>query len=186
MVKKFIIPAGDLHKLLICDAEVGRLHWLERTPDMFLDGFQTAEHRMSAWNSKYAYKEALCSTSTCGYRVGAIWGRQYKAHRVIWAMARGYWPNQIDHINHNRSDNRIVNLRSVTQQENGRNQSLASDNTSGRVGVRWFKAAKKWRAQIVVDGEGKWLGDFDDIKEAISARKEAEKKYGFHNNHGMA
>ena len=93
---------------------------------------------------------------------------------------------QIDHISHSRSDNRWMNLRLVTNLENQRNASLRLDNSSGVQGVYYNKKAKKWQAQISVNGKQVYLGTFEDIGYAAIARKDAERKYGFHNNHGMA
>jgi len=95
------------------------------------------------------------------------------------------WPqDEIDHINGIRTDNRLVNLRSVTHRENQKNIKRSTCNTSGRVGVRWEGHRSKWRSAIKVDGREKHLGSFDSFAEASAARKAAEIKYGFHKNHG--
>lgn len=100
------------------------------------------------------------------------------AHRVAWLLSTGFWPsNQIDHRNHIRSDNRIVNLREATNEENTRNRLVLKRNTSGVTGVHFHKRDRKWVAQITVDGKHKFLGYFNDLSSAQSTRKEAEKKY---------
>lgn len=97
----------------------------------------------------------------------------------------GSWPKeQIDHINHVRSDNRWINLREATNQENCKNRSISIRNKSGVVGVRWTKGKTKWAAYIHVNSKDKYLGFFFDKFEAICARKSAENKHGFHANHG--
>lgn len=112
-------------------------------------------------------------------------GRYYQAHRLAWLYVHGVWPEgQIDHINGVRTDNRIANLRDVTHPENGKNQRMAANNTSGANGVHWFKARGKWRAEITVDGAKQHVGYFSDIEDAISARMAAEQRLGFHENHG--
>jgi len=112
----------------------------------------------------------------------------YQAHRLAWLYIYGYLPKEIDHINHDKKDNRIVNLREVTRSENMRNKPRISTNTSGACGVIWNKRNKKWNAQIAwrVNGKivNKWLGTFKNKEDAIIARKEANIKYGFHKLHG--
>lgn len=96
-------------------------------------------------------------------------------------IPKGY---QIDHLDHNRYNNRIENLRLVTNQENHRNMPIRKDNCSGYTGVRWVIDRGKWSATICIDGKTKHLGLFRDKDDAIAARQEAEIKYGFHPNHG--
>ena len=120
-----------------------------------------------------------------GYRRIGVSGKLYLAHRLIWVHVHGVWPlHQIDHINHKRNDNRIENLREATNPENGRNKSIPKNNSSGVVGVCWNKPSKKWQAQIRVNGKQIHLGGHLRKEDAIQARKEAERKYGFHPNHG--
>lgn len=171
------LPSVDLlRKRLRYEPETGRLFWRE------------CDAMSNRWNTKYAGKEAFFSLSRNGYKIGRLAGyQQILAHRVIWALCNGEWSNQqIDHINGDKIDNRIENLRSVTNQENGRNASRRSDNTSGVVGVGWFKRASCWRAQIRVNGKDIHLGSFQDFNAAVSARKKAEQYYGFHPNHGRS
>jgi len=94
------------------------------------------------------------------------------------------WPEQIDHINGVRSDNRMVNLRSVSRKENGRNQKKPVTNKSGMPGVRWGKVIGKWTSCIVVDRKIICLGSYRHFEDAAAAKKLAEKHYGFHENHG--
>lgn len=82
-----------------------------------------------------------------------------------------------DHINRNRSDNRRDNLRPATAQDNARNRSLQSNNTSGVVGVSWKKDKKKWKAYLSVNSKQIHLGYFVNKNDAIRARLEAEAKY---------
>lgn len=83
----------------------------------------------------------------------------------------------IDHISRDRLDNRKSNLRGVDWHINGFNKSMLSNNTSGHVGVHWDKSRNKWTAQIGYMNKNIHLGRYDDIEDAIKARKEAEKKY---------
>jgi hypothetical protein len=105
-------------------------------------------------------------------------------HRLIFALHNGRFPNKdIDHINHNRSDNRPENLREVDKAENNKNYSKYSNNSSGITGVS--KKGKKWQARIQVDKKPIYLGVFNTIEDAASAREEALTSYGFHRNHGI-
>lgn len=120
-----------------------------------------------------------------GYIVIGINRKDYRSHRLAWLYMTGEWPkDEVDHKNHDKSDNRWQNLRAATHLENGRNQKMCTNNTSGVTGVYWFERIKKWRAYIYVDRKNKYLGFFDDFFEAICVRKSAELKYGFHENHG--
>ena len=176
-----------LRKLFRYDADTGKLFWRDRTPDMFSDGIRTAAHNCSIWNSTRSGAEAFTSRDGSGYKRGQIFSRAHLAHRVIWAIETGSWPSdQIDHINGVRDDNCIDNLRSVSQSENLRNQKIGVSNTSGVIGVSWHPTCLKWRAQIRVAGVAKHLGLFLSKREAIAARKSAEVRYGFHQNHGRA
>lgn len=120
-----------------------------------------------------------------GYLVAIIDGKTYKQHRLVWLYFNGSLPDgQIDHINQNKTDNRISNLRVVTNLENCRNKGKSKANTSGVTGVYLDKRTNRWRAIICIEGKNKNLGFYASKKEAAIARKEAEAKYGFHENHG--
>lgn len=121
-----------------------------------------------------------------GYVRVSVKGKIYLAHRLAWLYVYGGWPReQIDHINHARADNRIENLREATNHENSKNRPPQNNNTSGVVGVHWYKPTKRWMAYIRVNKVNVNLGYFMDKFEAICARKSAERKYGFHLNHGV-
>ena len=124
--------------------------------------------------------------TTCGYRIFYKKKKPYLEHRVIWEKHNGKIPKglEIDHINHDRLDNRIENLRLVTKQENQRNAKRRIDNTSGVTGVVWRNENKRWYAQIGIDGKNIHLGCFSEFSDAVNARKNAEVLYGFHKNHG--
>ena len=97
----------------------------------------------------------------------------------------GRWPNgDIDHIDGDRLNNKWSNLREVTRLDNRRNAGLRVDNTSGYNGISYNNRERKWETYIEVEGQRKRLGKYLELHEAIQARKRAEKKYGFHPNHG--
>ena len=81
---------------------------------------------------------------------------------------------EVDHINRNKLDNRRVNLRAVTRQENMHNKSLYKTNTSGYPGVKWNSRLNKWQVQITRNKKRVHLGVFEDLQEAIGARRLAE------------
>jgi hypothetical protein len=125
------------------------------------------------------------SVKARGHREIMFKGKLYKAHRLIFLYVYGRLPdNDIDHINGKPLDNRIENLRDVTQQENNKNKRKQSNNTSGHVGVYWHKRTEKWVARIWVDGVQKNLGRFNVLEDAVAARQAASIKHGFHDNHG--
>ena len=119
-----------------------------------------------------------------GYRRIMIDGVNYKEHRLAWLYIYGELPNMIDHIDGNRSNNVITNLRDVSSIENSRNMKIYSTNSSGVVGVRFVEKSGMWHARINVKSKSIHLGMFADKNNAINARLEAQEKYGFHNNHG--
>ena len=174
-----MITQEIVRELLDYDTETGKLTWRERDRKWF-----KADHDYSSWNTRFSGKEAFTAINSRGYYQGFILGKQYKAHRIIWFHQTGKWSKEIDHINHDGKDNCWINLREVSHKENSRNQSLFRTNTSGHIGVSWDKQNQKWIAQIVVNKKVIRVGRFGLLCEAVSARKAAEQKYGFHENHG--
>lgn len=115
-----------------------------------------------------------------GYRSIRIDGMLHREHRLIWLLSYGKDPGklQVDHINGEKADNRIANLRLATNAENRQNQTrLRSSNTSGVAGVCWNKWAQKWRARIHLSGHFKHLGYFDSLEDAATARRAAELEH---------
>lgn len=116
------------------------------------------------------------SVANNGYvRIG--WGKKYiVAHRAAWLMFYGELPpERIDHINRNKSDNRISNLRLLSHAENLQNAKLRRDNTSGVKGVHSERG--RWRASISVDNKTINLGSFRTLDDAAAARAAAELVY---------
>jgi len=108
-------------------------------------------------------------------------GGRYMAHRLAWLYVHGEFPpEEIDHINGVRDDNRLRNLRCVSRTENTRNQRLSNRNTSGITGVHWDKKAGKWRAKA----RGLRLGFFNCKATAGYVARRWRKLSGFHDNHG--
>ena len=105
-------------------------------------------------------------------------GIDYKAHRLAWLYIYSEFPEKyLDHINEVKDDNRIINLRLATEQENQHNQSYPrTDNTSGFRGVSWKKHHQKWHAQIAINGKNKHLGFFNSAEEAHEVYLKTKKK----------
>lgn len=174
------IPSVEtLRKLLKYDPSTGKLYWRERTPDMFSGGKHSAEHICRNWNSKYAGEEAF-TANIRGYKQGTLLGLHFLAHRVAWAIHNGEWPRgEIDHVNGDRSNNKIANLRNVSRIENSKNLKKRCDNTSGVMGVFWEANLSKWRVRV----GAKHVGVFSCFDEAVAARKVAAEAAGYHKNH---
>ncbi len=120
-----------------------------------------------------------------GYKSLNLLGESYLAHRMAWLYVYGKEPSgHIDHIDHNRSNNAIINLRDIPEEENFKNQSTYKNNKSGYCGIFYEKDRKKYKAYIKHNGKNINLGRFSDIDDAISARKKAETEHGYHSNHG--
>lgn len=117
--------------------------------------------------------------NNCGYMITRL--SKYKQifmHRLIAAhhieIPEGMY---VDHINRNRLDCRISNLRVCTPRENSWNVGVHSNSKSGERGVRWHEKTGKWNAYITIDGIFKSLGYYDDIESAVLARRSAEVTY---------
>ena len=109
----------------------------------------------------------------------------YKAHRLACLYMTGRWPeSEIDHEDHDATNNRWNNLSEATHSQNQKNMSKPSDNTSGVVGVSWHKTYSKWVARINFNGKSLFLLSSADFFEAVCSRKSAEIQYEFHKNHG--
>ncbi|WP_034689891.1 HNH endonuclease [Acidovorax sp. MR-S7] len=111
-----------------------------------------------------------------GYQSIMISRKGYRSHRLAWLHVYGEWPDgDIDHINGDRSDNRITNLRVCTNAENGQNRGLNKNNKSGYVGVSFNAQSGKWQAHIHADGRRHRLGEFSVKEDAASAYARAKE-----------
>ena len=104
-------------------------------------------------------------------------GTRYQAHRLVYLLHHGYLPQYIDHIDGNRLNNFIANLRPATKSQNALNKRLDKKNTSGYRNVYWHKAYKKWRVSLMVARKTIHIGSFDDLELAGLVATEARKKY---------
>jgi hypothetical protein len=122
---------------------------------------------------------SVCKTH--GYVMVGHAGHLLRAHHIVWQMFNGPVPQgmETDHVNGDRSDNRIENLRVVSKTENMRNRATPCNNTTGEIGVQ-----KRPNGKYIAKVAGRQVGTFATIEEASSARRAASLASGFHPNHG--
>ena len=131
-------------------------------------------------------RRAFFSKHPKGYLMGTFKGKKYLAHRVLWLLHHKQWPKgQIDHIDGDRCNNSLSNLRDIPKADNDRNRGKNCNNSSGATGVHWDKRVKKWQVRIT-DSKGKrrTLATLQDFEAAVQLRKTWERQEGYHKNHG--
>lgn len=175
------LPLEFAKEALKYDSETGLIVWRERPIHHF-----KSERAQKSFNSKFAGKPAG-GLERHGYVVIGLNDWVYKGHRIAWLITHGEMPQfELDHINGDRSDNRLCNLRHVEHGDNLRNCKRPKNNRSGHVGVIWHRGGRKWMAYVTARGERHHLGLHDTIEAAVSARSKAQRELGFHTNHGRA
>lgn len=126
------------------------------------------------WKNYRGREGKVAGTLKNGYVSVQLGRKQYLAHRLIWFINYGYFPESfIDHINRDKTDNRIENLREVTNQCNQRNSNTKTNKSSGIRGVSFDKGY--WLARIKVDDKVKHVGCSKDLIEAVAFRLAAEQ-----------
>jgi hypothetical protein len=150
---------------------------LEYNPGTGVFRWKWRDDARKSHNTRYAGTVAGCAKPS-GYVVITINKRLYQSHRLAWLYVHGAWPpKDLDHIDGDKPNNRIANLRLATKQENSRNVGLQKNNSTGIKGVFWDKQNQKFRANISNDGKTIYLGLFQTLAEAAAARHAAEIKY---------
>ena len=160
-VRESRVPVAVLREWLSYDAETGALHW------------RKGKKKVSVGN-RAGY------LAMQGHRVVKVEKSRFYAHRIAWAIHYGEWPpddSDVDHINGNKDDNSIRNLRLASRAQNLHNQKRNSRNTSGVKGVCWNKREKKWMAQIRHNGARVTIGYYRDLGEAAKAYRAAAIRY---------
>lgn len=153
-----MVTAESLRDRLAYDPETGLFHWKEIPVRSNLDALR---------NAKWTGKPAGWLHVT-GYIYIKIDGRSYKAHRLAWLYVHGVWPSKnLDHIDNDRANNRISNLREATFRQNGANRSKNLVSKHKYKGVR--RMGKRWSARIRVNWVQINLGCFDTEEEAARA-----------------
>ena len=149
----------ELKTLLRYDSDTGHIYWIAP--------------------GKGKIKKKPAGTKLYSGYIGVlINGKRYQAHRLAWALHTGDWPaDQIDHINGDKTDNRICNLREATNAQNGKNVKLSKLNKTGFPGVSWYPTHKKYRVYIKCNHKSIYLGSYEKLEDAVAARRAAEDKY---------
>jgi hypothetical protein len=160
---KALITADEARQLFHYDRDTGGLSWK---------------------TGKQGRREDLRAGSrqTSGYLAVCVNYRTYLAHRIIWLLNFGFWPDEcIDHINGDRADNRLSNLRLASKSQNGSNRGVQLNNSTGYKGVSYYKRDGSWSASIHLDGKKRHLGYYKSPEEAhtayCSAAKELHKEF---------
>lgn len=189
-----ILPSQEYLNDVLKYSSDKELYWRHRDREFF-----SLDRLWKAWNERYADKPALTSIDRGGYRFGSLTingeKRLVRAHRVVWKMHYGTDPDSIDHIDGNRNSIDIINLRAADWSINARNAKRPINNSTGHIGVgissnyinglkRGRQLPKKYRSKIHVGNKHICLGEYETIEEAVKARKDAERQYNFHENHG--
>jgi hypothetical protein len=159
-VKHPLPPFAELKKLLEYNPETGVFTWK----------VDVAKNRKAGM--------------VAGGKVGTYWfisinGCGYYAQRLAWLFAHGVDPgeNNVDHIDRNKFNNAISNLRLASYSENARNQKVRAGHPTGTMGVHWNKVKQRWQANISVNGKRVNLGRYKTFEEAVAARREGEVVY---------
>ena len=160
-----LISQTRLKEVLDYDPVTGIFTWKEKIADKVNVGTRAG---------------SLCSN---GYRFIRLFGRRYREHQLAFLYMLGYFPPQVDHIDHNQSNNSWINLEESSYEKNGKNHPKTRRNVTGVVGVSQ-RPDGKYVARIYANKKHIFLGVFTTIGEATLAREEANLLYGFHTNHG--
>ncbi|WP_322884229.1 HNH endonuclease [Sinorhizobium medicae] len=161
----------------------GRLIWKPRPREKF-----ASDWAWKVWNKRYPGTHAGHRRGD-GYRTIRLsvlgLDSPVRSSRIVWVWHNGKWPSELlDHIDHDRGNDRIENLREASNAANCRNKSLLNVGKSGVFGVAFDEDALTWSARVQCDRQVFSLGTFRSKKEAIAARTAAERLLGFHPNHG--
>lgn len=149
---------SEISKLIDYSEDTGLFLWKKRDKPSF--------------DSRFAGKlVGYCDKD--GYLVVVFKKKSIRLHRLAWYISKGVIPNEIDHINRDKTDNRISNLRECTRSENMQNIGLRRDNSSGFKGVGWCSSANKFRARCLIDGKRKTVGYSDTADGAYELIKKS-------------
>ena len=174
-----MITQSQLKKLLHYDPKSGLFTWKFRHPSQFKKEFIS-----KTWNARFSGRPAGHSHHKHGYLIIHLEKRLYRAHRLAWLYVHGGMPEFIDHIDGDKLNNAISNLRSVTLSENQQNRRIGKNTKNGIFGVRFDSRHNRYYSRITVNGREIYLGCFSDLFSACCARKSAENRFNFHKNHG--
>jgi len=163
MTNKKLPEKSYLLSRLKYDPETGKLYWLK------------FDRKNKSWNTKYSGKEAFTANNGTGYRHGSIDNVNYLAHRIIYKIIYDDEPQEVDHINGDRSDNRIENLRYANKSTNQMNAKKRINCSSVYKGVHFFKRDSNWAVMC----NRKHIGYFKtEIEAAMAYKQAAQKEFG--------
>lgn len=140
---------------------------------VYLDG----ELYWKQYNSRISIGSKAGTVNSHGYKVIKLQGRVYKAHRIIYLMFHSCLPKYIDHVDGNKQNNIIGNLRPCNKSENGLNAKVRANNKSKIKGVSWDKSTGKWRVAMAINNKYKTVGRYQDIELAELVAIEAREKF---------
>lgn len=152
---------NQMRELLSYDPAAGTFHWLQRR----------------GWVPAGAKAGTI---GRDGYVKINVFGWPRKAHRIAWLLASGEWPPanvDIDHINGNRADNRLANLRLASRAQNSWNSHAHNDSLHGFKGLTWIHGRQKWQVRICVHGSRKTLGHFTSLEDAQAVYRDAARHF---------
>lgn len=178
-IAKKMPPVDELERDIACDFEAGKLFWKERHDR---PGFSPEWHDW--WNANCAGREIATIGTSYGAKRIRVNGDTYYAHRIIYKMATGREPEQIDHIDGDRANNAITNLRPADYAANTKNKATYKNNRLGHHNITQSRG--RFRVTFKVDGKRVNIGTFSTLEAAISARDTAKSQLGFHANHGRS
>lgn len=154
-MKTINLPIELAKELFSFDEENGVLLWAKKTAKKVIVGTPAGQHMSD------------------GYISIGFDGRRYLAHRIIFALVNGYYPDEIDHADGNPRNNKPSNLREATRSQNNMNRAMQCNNSSGAKGVYLHRNSGKWHARIKVDGKYISLKYHSTVESASKAYCEA-------------
>ncbi len=168
-----------LRELLDYNPDTGELRWRERSTTWF-----KSVRARNAWNARYAGTLAFTAVDTSGYNHGSLLGKTYRAHQIIWLWMTGVVADEIDHQDHDKNNNRWLNLHATDRTGNNRNSTLRVSNTTGHQGVTFDQRDGLFIARICHKGKRLHLGSCKKLGDAVRLYEAAKAELGFHPNHG--
>jgi HNH endonuclease len=175
VMRKRLIDQATVRELLDYCPERGKFFFEYRQRCWF-----RSDRSFHVFNSRFPGIEALACTDTHGYLYGKLLNRPLLAHRAAWLFVHGTSPKIIDHLSHDRRDNRICNLQGGSVLSNNRNKSLSESSSTGHVGIYENEFS------FVVMIQGRYLGSYDSFDEAAAVRQAAQIERRFAPGHGAA